>query len=270
MLACTVYLLLPLCWLVVSSTKSNSGLFTTFGLWFGGDFDLLGNIRDVLTYRDGVFVHWLLNTAMYAVVSSCGAALLAAMGGYAFAKYRFPGRNALFALVLGSIMVPNTVLAIPTYLLFSKIGIVNTPLAVILPSLVSPFGLYLMRIYADNAVPDSLIEAARVDGAGAFLIFRKVAFRLLVPGGITVLLFTLVATWNNFFLPLIMLNDPKWYPVTIGLNEWQAQASGGSGAQALFSLVITGSLVSIIPLIAAFLLLQRYWQNALTLGGVKG
>jgi multiple sugar transport system permease protein len=270
MLACTVYFLLPLCWLAVSATKSNSGLFTTFGLWFGGDFDLLGNIRDVLTYRDGVFVHWLLNTAMYAVVSSCGAALLAAMGGYAFAKYRFPGRNALFALVLGSIMVPNTVLAIPTYLLFSKIGIVNTPLAVILPSLVSPFGLYLMRIYADNAVPDSLIEAARVDGAGAFLIFRKVAFRLLVPGGITVLLFTLVATWNNFFLPLIMLNDPKWYPVTIGLNEWQAQASGGSGAQALFSLVITGSLVSIIPLIAAFLLLQRYWQNALTLGGVKG
>ena len=90
-----------------------------------------------------------------------------------------------------------------------------------------------------------------------------------MPGTVTVLLFTLVATWNNFFLPLIMLNNARWYPVTVGLSQWQAQASGGSGAQALFSLVITGSLVSIIPLIAAFLLLQRYWQNSLSVGAVK-
>jgi multiple sugar transport system permease protein len=155
-------------------------------------------------------------------------------------------------------------------LLFSKIGLVNTPLAIILPSLVSPFGLYLMRVYAEGAVPDSLIEAARVDGAGPFRIFWQVVFRLLAPGIVTVLLFTLVSTWNNYLLPLVMLNDPKWYPVTVGLAQWQGQASGGSGAQALFSLVIMGSLVSVIPLIAAFLLLQRYWQGSLGLGAVKG
>jgi multiple sugar transport system permease protein len=270
MLACLVYFLLPLFWLVVAATKSNSGLFTSFGLWFGRDFDLFANLRAVFTFNDGVYLRWLLNTIMYAAVSAVGASLLAALGGYAFAKYRFPGRNAMFAVVLGSVMVPQTVLAIPTYLLFSKIGLVNTPLAIILPSLVSPFGLYLMRVYAEGAVPDSLIEAARVDGAGPFRIFWQVVFRLLAPGIVTVLLFTLVSTWNNYLLPLVMLNNPKWYPVTVGLAQWQGQASGGSGAQALFSLVIMGSLVSVIPLIAAFLLLQRYWQGSLGLGAVKG
>jgi multiple sugar transport system permease protein len=90
-----------------------------------------------------------------------------------------------------------------------------------------------------------------------------------VPGFVTVLLFTLVATWNNYFLPLIMLNDPDWFPVTVGLAQWNAQASGGGGAQALFSLVVTGSLLSIVPLVAAFLLLQRYWQSGLGVGSVK-
>jgi multiple sugar transport system permease protein len=126
-----------------------------------------------------------------------------------------------------------------------------------------------MRVYAEGAIPDSLLEAARVDGAGPLRTFWSIGFRLLMPGTVTVLLFTLVATWNNFFLPLIMLNNTRWYPVTVGLAQWQAQASGGSGTQALFSLVITGSLVSIIPLIAAFLLLQRYWQNTLSVGAVK-
>jgi multiple sugar transport system permease protein len=166
-------------------------------------------------------------------------------------------------------MVPSTALAVPTYLLFSRVGLVDTPFAVILPSLLSPIGLYLMRIYADAAVPDDLINAARVDGAGELRIFFQVAFRLLVPGFITVLLFTLVATWNNYFLPLIMLNNSSWFPVTVGLAQWNAQATGGGGAQALFNIVITGSLLSIIPLAVAFLLLQRYWQSGLALGGVR-
>jgi multiple sugar transport system permease protein len=174
--------------------------------------------------------------------------------------------------VLGSIMVPTTALAIPTYLLFSKMGLVNTPWAIILPSLVSPFGLYLMRVYAQDAIPDTLIEAGRIDGAGEFRIFFQVALRSLAPGIVTVLLFTLVATWNNYFLPLIMLNNPNLYPVTVGLAAWQSQsAGGGSGSTGeLLALVVTGSLLSVIPLIAAFLMLQRYWQSGLTAGGVKG
>jgi multiple sugar transport system permease protein len=271
MLALLIYFLLPLFWLFVASTKTTGDLFSTFGLWFGKDFSLLTNIRETFTYDGGVYGRWMLNTLFYSVVSAGGAAFLAALGGYGFAKYRFRGNNALFGLVLGAIMVPTTALAIPTYLLFSKVGMVNTPWAIILPSLVSPFGLYLMRIYAQDAIPDSLIEAGRIDGAGEFRIFFQVAFRSLAPGFVTVLLFTLVATWNNYFLPLIMLNNPNLYPITVGLAAWSSQSVGGSGSTGeLLALVVTGSLLSVIPLIAAFLLLQRYWQSGLSAGGVKG
>jgi len=263
------YFILPLIWLFISSTKDNPDLFSTFGLWFGHDFNLFTNIRDVFTFQDGIYLRWTLNTVVYAGVSAIGASLLATMSGYAFAKYRFPGDKALFSITLGAIMIPLTALAIPTYLLFSTVGITNTPLAVILPSLVSPFSVFLMRVYAADAVPDSLVEAARMDGAGEFRIFWQVALRLLGPGIVTVMLFTLVATWNNYFLPLIMLNSGELYPLTVGLAQQEATSAAGGGAQALFSTVITGSVLSIIPLIIAFLYLQRYWQTGLATGGVK-
>lgn len=269
MAAALVYFFLPLFWLVVSSTKNNSDLFSSFGLWFSGHFNLFTNIKAVFTFNDGVYGRWLLNTTLYAVVSAGGASIFAAMGGYALAKLQFAGRNLMFAIVLGSIMVPATALTIPTYLLLSHIGLIDTPLAVILPSLVSPFGLYLMKVYAEESVPESLLEAARIDGAGEFKIFRSIAFRQMAPGFVTVLLFTLVATWNNYFLPLVMLSNPKFYPVTVGLASWNSQANAGGGSQALFSLVVTGSLISIIPLTVAFLMLQRYWQSGLGVGGVK-
>ncbi|MGH3927938.1 MAG: carbohydrate ABC transporter permease, partial [Pseudonocardiaceae bacterium] len=227
------------------------------------------NLRDVFTYQRGIYVSWLRNTIFYAVASGMGAAALATAAGYAFAKLYFPGGTALFAIVLGAIMVPLTALAVPTYLLFSKVGLTDTPWAIILPSLVSPFGVYLMRVYAAGAIPDSLLEAARVDGASEARIFFSVVLRLLAPGFVTVLLFALVATWNNYFLPLIMLSSPEYFPLTVGLAQWQATSAAGSGSQALFSMVITGSLVSIIPLVVAFLFLQRYWQSGLATGGVK-
>jgi multiple sugar transport system permease protein len=269
MLLCVAYFLLPLVWIVVASTKSNADLFSTFGLWFGDDFNFVQNLQDVFTSQGGVFAKWLRNSVLYAVVSAVGAAILATMAGYAFAMLRFPGGNLLFSIILGAIMIPMTALAIPTYLLFSEVDLVNTPWAVILPSLVSPFGVYLMRVYAEGAVDGSLLEAARVDGAGEGRIFLSVVLPLLAPGFVTVLLFQLVATWNNYFLPLIMLNSSDLYPLTVGLAQWQATSAAGSGSQAMFSTVITGSLVSIIPLIVAFMFLQRYWQSGLTAGGVK-
>ena len=271
MLAALAYFLLPLVWLVIASTKSTQDLFTTFGLWFSRAPQLLTNIGTTVTHDGGVFAQWLLNTVIYAVASALGAAFLAASAGYGFAKYSFRGHGASFNLVIGAVMVPTTALAIPTYLLFSKVGLVNTPWAVILPSLVNPLGLYLMRVYAQDAVPDSLIEAARIDGAGEARIFFRIALRLLSPGLVTVVLLTLVTTWNNYFLPLIMLNDPKLYPITVGLASWAAQAqNGGAGASSeMLPLVVTGSLLSIIPLVAAFLLLQRYWQSGLSAGAVK-
>lgn len=264
-----IYSFLPLFYLIVSSTKSNAELFSTFGLWFTSSFHLFSNLQEVFTHDGGIYLTWLWNTAYYSIVSAVGATFLATIAGYAFAKFRFRGRTLLFALILGSIMIPQTALAIPTYLLLSKVALVNTPLAFILPSLVFPFGVYLMRVYAEQSIPDDLLDAARVDGAGEFRIFFRVALRILAPGFVTVLLFSFVFTWNNYFLPLIVLQEPALYTITVGLDAWNSQASAGGGAQALFPLVITGSLVGVVPIIFAFLFLQRFWQGGLTFGSLK-
>jgi multiple sugar transport system permease protein len=264
-----VYSLLPIFYLIVSSTKNNTDLFTSFGLWFSSELNLLSNLRDTFARDDGVYLNWLWNTTYYSIGSAVGAAFISTIAGYAFAKYRFPGRIPIFAVILGSIMVPQTALVIPTYLLLSKIGLIDTPLAVILPSLVSPFGVYLMRVYAEQSIPDDLLNAARVDGAGELRIFWSVALRVLMPGFVTVLLLSFVTTWNNYFLPLVVLSTPELYPLTVGLASWNELASAGGGAQPLYPLVITGALVSIVPIIVSFLFLQRYWQGGLTFGSLK-
>ncbi|HEY0188414.1 MAG TPA: carbohydrate ABC transporter permease [Cellulomonas sp.] len=263
-----VYSLIPLVWLLINATKTQSTLFDSFGLWFSGDFSLWANIRDTLTYDDGIFVRWLGNTVLYVVVGAGGATALAVLGGYGLAKFSFPGKKGVFAIVIGAVAVPGTALAVPTFLMFSKLGLTNTPWSVIIPSLISPFGLYLMWTFAAEAIPTELLEAARMDGAGEARTFGQICLPLLGPGIVTVSLFTMVATWNNYFLPLIMLKDPDWYPLPLGLNAWNAQAAT-AGGEAIFNLVITGALLTILPLIAAFLLLQRYWQSGLTAGSVK-
>jgi len=268
----SAYCILPLLWLLINSTKTNAGLFSSSGLWFAGRFVFFHNIARTLSFQHFIYLRWIGNTVLYTIVGAGIASMIAALGGYALAKYDFPFKRVLFAIVIGAMTIPGTVLAVPTFLLFSKIGITNTPWAVIIPSLVSPFGLYLMRVYSFDSVPDSLAEAARLDGAGELRIFRSVAFRLLAPGFITVLLFQMVATWNNYFLPLIVLNNPNLFPLTVGLSSWSAQANGtqipGVG-QAVYPMVLTGSLLALVPLIVAFVLLQRYWRSGLATGGVK-
>lgn len=263
-----VYSLLPLVWLVINATKAQPDLLDSFGLWFGDRFALWDNIRQTFTHDGGIFLRWFLNTVLYVVVGAGGATLLAALGGYGLAKFDFRGRRAVIAVVIGAVAVPGTALAVPTFLMFSRMGLTDTPWAVIIPSLISPFGLYLMWTFATTAVPDELIEAARMDGASELRIFFQVCLPLLAPGTVTVLLFTIVATWNNYFLPLIMLRDTSWFPLTLGLNAWNQQAST-AGGDAVFHLVITGSLLTIIPLMVAFLLLQRFWQSGLAAGSVK-
>ena len=188
-----VYCLFPFVYLLINATKTQADFTSTFGLGFGKTFALFDNIATVFSYQDGIFARWLFNTILYVVVGAGGATLLAIMGGYALAKFRFPGRKAVSAVIIGSISVP---------------GIVTTAL------------------------------------------------------------FTIVATWNDCFLPLIMLKDSDWFPLTIGLNQWKDQAST-AGGQAVQNLVITVSLITIIPLVIAFLCLQKYWQSGLAAGAVK-
>lgn len=268
--ALIIYFLIPIWWLVVASTKNVGGLFngSAGALWFDKDFAFGSNLADLFTYNGGIYLQWLGNSLGYALAGGIGATILAVLAGYGFAKFKFRGRRLFFSVLLGSVMVPLTALVIPTFVLLSELNLTDTIWAVILPSLISPFGLYLIWTYASEAVPTELLEAARMDGASEFRTFFTIALRLLSPGLVTVLLFTVVATWNNYFLPLIMLSEPNLYPLTVGLNEWNSQASGVA-AQPIYNLVITGSLLTIVPIVIAFLFLQRFWQSGLSAGSVK-
>ena len=269
MFAFLAYFLIPLIWLLISSTKTNAGLFSTFGLWFSKDFNFFQNLNDLFAYDHGHFALWMRNTAIYALIASLGSSLISTLAGYSFARYQIPGRGLLFGIVLASIFVPATVYAVPLFLLMSKTGLSNTLLAVILPSLVNPFGVYLMRIYAEQAVSQDLIDAARVDGAGEFRIFVTIAFRLLAPGYVTVLLFAFVGAWNNYFLPLLLLSKSDLFVLTVGLAYWNSLASQPGVAKVLYILVITGSVVAVVPVMFVFLFLQRFWQGGLSLGSIK-
>ena len=267
-----VYFLIPIWWLFVASTKDAVGLFggTNGALWFDQNFSLVSNLKGLFTHNEGIYLRWVGNSIFYAVTAGVGATVLAVLAGYGFAKFRFRGRRLMLAVLLGSVMVPLTALVIPTFILFSNVNLTDTVWAVILPSLLNPFGVYLMMVYAAEAVPDELLDAARVDGASEFKTFLRVAFPLLRPAVVTVLLLSIVGTWNNFFLPLAMLANTKLFPITVGLGLWQGQASGNnSGGANLWGLIITGSLVSIIPLVIAFLALQKYWQGGLSVGALK-
>ena len=261
----TLYFLVPIWWLVVAATKSRGQFTSTNPLWFA-HFSLIENIRDLAGYRDGIYFTWLLNSVGYAGLGAVLATIAAGMCGYALAKYRFPGRELIFNVVLGGVLVPATALALPLFLIFSQIKLTDTYWAVFLPSLVSPFGVYLARIYAAASVPDELIEAARLDGAGEVRTFFTVSVRLMFPALVTVFLFQFVSIWNNFFLPLIMLRDETLFPVTLGLYAWNSQTHG---IPELRAFVLIGALLSIIPLIITFLLLQRFWRSGLGTGSVK-
>jgi len=266
----SIYFLLPVYWMVISSTKTSGDLFGTNGFWFGDSFNLFNNLYNVFTYSNGLYSIWLLNSFVYSTVSAVIGTLFSAMAGYALAKFVFKGRNLVFSIILGAVLVPAPVLVLPLYLLMSGLNLTNTYLAVILPSIVSPFGVYLTRIYAQGSIPDALLDAARVDGAGEFRTFWSVVLRIMSPALVTVFLFQFVAVWTNYFLQYVMISDPNLYPITVGLATWNSSYTSAGAQQYVYSLIVTGSLLSVLPLIAGFLLLQRYWRNGLTLGSVVG
>ncbi|MDP9985494.1 multiple sugar transport system permease protein [Arthrobacter oryzae] len=264
----TLYFLTPIWWLLVSSSKTGGDITGTAPLWFTADSipTFFANLGNLFTYSDGVFGRWLANSALYAGLGALVGTVIAAMCGYALAKYEFRGREAIFNVVLSGVLVPATALALPLFLIFSQVKLTNTLWAVFLPSLVSPFGVYLARIYAAASVPTELLEAARLDGSSEARTFFTVSTRLMAPALVTIFLFQFVAIWNNFFLPLIMLRDQTLFPVTLGLYAWNSQISQ---IPELRVLVIVGALVSILPLIATFLGLQRFWSSGLGAGSVK-
>jgi multiple sugar transport system permease protein len=266
-----IFILAPLVWLLINATKNQAYVYGSFGFWFAGPFRLFQNIaalgQDIS--GAGIFVDWLGNTLVYAVLGAVGATILSALAGYGFARFRFRGANALFFLVMATLLVPITSLALPLFLVYAKVGLVNSIWGMILPSTVSVVGIYLMRTYIEGSVPQELIEAARMDGASELRIFLGIAMPLSVPGLMTVLLITVVAVWNNYFLPLIIFSKNSLYPLTVGLSSVSAAAETGTKAD-LVPVLITGGLVTVLPLIVLFLVLERYFRAGALQGSLTG
>lgn len=262
-----VYFLLPLVWVVIAATKSPADLFGTFGLWFSDSPQAWQNLVALFTQDGGIFTRWVINSVIYSGVGALVAMILSTACGYAIAKFPFRGRETLFSVILGGVLVPATVIALPLYFLLNTVGLTGTYWSVLLPSMVSPFGVYLARIHANAVVPDEMIEAARLDGAGEIRIFSSMATRMMVPAMITIFLFQFVTIWNNYLLPLVMLNDTSTFPVTLGLTLWNGQTQRDP---MFYSLVVAGSAVSALLLVVLMTTLQRFWRADLTAGASKG
>lgn len=265
LVAWALYFLAPVYWLFLAATKSASSLTSSAAFSFK-DPQLFTNIEATFTYDNGIFLRWAANSLLYSVAGAGVGTFIAGLAGYYLAMYRFRGRETLFNIVLGGVLVPTTALALPLFLLFAQVHLTNTFWGVFLASVVNPFGLYLSRLSAEASVPVELLEAAKVDGAGDFRVFFSIASRLMAPGLVTVFLTQFVGIWNNFLLPVVMLQDEKNYPITLGLYTWNEELSQ---LPVLQTYTLTGAFVSIIPLIIAFLFLQRFWQSGLAAGGVK-
>jgi multiple sugar transport system permease protein len=265
MIIAALYFLIPVVWLLIASTKSTGDLFSTPGFSFAG-FHLWDNLAKLSTYDGGVFWRWCLNSVVYSVIGSALTTFVCAATGYALAVYRFRGRRVLIGAVLASMLVPGTVIAQPTYVLLVSLGLNNTYAGLLLPALVYPFGVLLCYIYAQSSVPLELVEAARLDGAGEFRIFLSMGLRLMMTGLVTVLLFAFLGSWNSYLLPLLVLTDQNLMPLTVGLTGWNQASITIPGLQIL---TVVGSLVSVIPIAAVFLSLQRFWRSGLTAGGLR-
>lgn len=264
-----VYSIAPVWWLIVNSTKNSSDLLLTNGLWFA-DFNLFENLRQIFEYQDGIFLRWTANSLLFAVGGAGIGTIIALMAGYGLARFNFRGRPFAIALVVGSFLIPYSMLTLPLYLMFSQIGLTDTVWAVLIPTFISPFSVYLAKVYVESSIPPALLEAARLDGAGEARIFFSIVARMLPTAGATIFLLAFVASWNGFFLPLTMLQSPDNWTMTLGLYNWLRQSQVSNASTIDFtSIVVTGSLLSVIPLATVMLLLQRFWRSGVSLGALK-
>jgi multiple sugar transport system permease protein len=263
LIAVALYFLLPVFWLIIASTKSNADLASSFGFWFA-DMNLSANYESLMSWTQGLFWRWVGNSLFYSMTAGVVGTLASTMAGYAVAKFAFPGRRVMLGVTLAGLLLPIALLTIPLYTVFHALGVTNTVWSIIIPSCVSPFGVFLGLVYAQTSVPDEMIEAARIDGAGEARIFFTMVLRLLAPAMVTIFLFIFVATWNNFLLPLMMVSSPELKPVTLGLYGMMSYFAPDKGA------VMLGALLGVVPLVILFFALQRYWRSGLAAGAVKG
>jgi multiple sugar transport system permease protein len=221
----------------------------------------IDNYRELFA-RAGV-ARYLANSVFLAVAATFLSLVFNVMAGYAFAKLRFAGRERIFKTMLGALVIPGQVAMVPLFLLLKQLGLVNSYGGVIVPALASIFGIFLVRQYA-LSIPDDLLEAARIDGASEWRIFGLIVVPLLRPIIVTLAVFTLLGTWNDFMWPLIVLTDKELYTLPVALASLSREHVQDN------ELMMAGSVVTIAPVLIVFLVLQRYYIQGLMMGSVKG
>jgi multiple sugar transport system permease protein len=250
----------PFIWMALASFKPEAEIRAAPPTWWPHTWTL-GNYDHLFTRLD--FPRYFTNSLVVAVLTTAGNLLFCSLLGYALAKLTFPGRRVLFLTVLGMLMVPGMVLFVPQFVLVSNLGLANSYAGLVLPFLAGPFGVFLMRQFLQS-IPDDLLEAARVDGAGEWRIFWRVVLPLCRPALATLGILTFLTSWNNFLWPLIAITSPDQMTVPLGLSYFH----GAHFTQ--WPLLMAANVMSLLPMLLVFVVAQRYFVQSVAGTGLKG
>lgn len=251
---------LPLVWMILTSFMPDSDINTFPPKFWPSTFSLAG-YRGLFSESD--ILLWLRNTALVATVAVVSHLVLCSLAGYGFARLRFYGRNFGFFLTVATIMVPIQLLMIPTFIMFSRVGLINTLPAAMVPWLASAFGIFLMRQFF-LSLPVELEDAARLDGCNRLQVFQQVVLPLAQPALATLAIFTLLGSWNDLIWPLIAISDEKFYTIQLGLANFQGTR------RTQWQLLMAGNVIATLPLLIGFVAAQRQFVATMTFSGMKG
>jgi multiple sugar transport system permease protein len=255
----SVITLIPFVWMLSASLMAD-GAASVFPPKFFPDEIILDQFKTLFT-RLNIGKNFI-NSLFLSTVVTFISLFFNSMAGYAFAKYRFKGKDKLFNLLLVNMIVPSQITMLPLFLMLKSVGLINTYMAIIVTGMANIFGIFLIRQHC-LSIPDSLIEAARMDGASDFQIYRKIILPLAVPILVTLGIFTFLGTWNDFLWPLIALTDESMYTLPVALSNLMLEHTRDP------ELMMAGSVITIIPVIIVFLALQRYYIKGIMMGSVK-
>lgn len=269
-----LFFLIPIVWLLLATTKSAHGLVVANPFQPGSLGNAAANWRELFGFQDGAVTTWVGNSALYALGALAVTLVASIPAGYAMALTEFRFRRVLLVMTLIVMLMPGTALVLPIFLELNLAGLIGSPLSVILPMAFFPFGVYLTYIYFSTAVPRDLLAAARLDGCTEYQVFRKVALPLAAPIVALVAFFSFVQSWNNFFLPFVMLPSSDGYPIQVGLTSLLAStpafnpSSAGTQSVQLPTLALA-TVISVLPVLIVFLFAQRFLVAGMTAGGTK-
>ncbi|MEU0757525.1 carbohydrate ABC transporter permease [Streptomyces albogriseolus] len=253
----------PFLWMALSAFKTRRDLTASPPVWIPSEWTL-SNFSTLLDQLD--MPRYFLNSLIVAVLVTLCNLLFCSMLGYALAKLEFAGRSKVFGVVLAALMVPGNLLILPLYVLMTKLGLIDTYAGLVLPFAAGAFGVFLMRQFMQS-IPDELLEAARIDGAGEWYIFWCIVLPLVKPALATLTIFTFLGSWNNFVWPLIATNDPDKYTLPVALatfaNDPNRTVGGGNG------MLMAGSLLVVLPVLLVFVVLQRHFTQGIATAGLK-